>query len=142
MCMFCDCGFILSFRSTPTQLRQSIYSSVSDGASCWMYHCRTQNSSRFHAVTIAMNSRSHSALISGDPVSPRLPAVRLRSTSLNVVVIAIDGHTLHAQSIVEDVFCDELQSLINRIPKRDIPLTTGLGTLSRDKRMSIPIITN
>lgn len=92
-----------------------------------MHHSGPEDNFDLYGVTIAMNSRSQSILICWESVSPRLAMAWFTSTLFNVTVIAVYALTLQTELTVTDTFYNELQDLINRIPRRDI-LIAGLGT--------------
>lgn len=78
-----------------------------------------------HGVVVTMNRRAHIALISWEPVSQRFAMARFRSSPFNVTAIAVHAPTLQTEPYVKDGFPNELQGLVNRVPRRSIFLIAG-----------------
>lgn len=91
----------------------------------WLYHSGPEDGSGQHGVALVLSAKTNKALISWTPVSSRIATARFRGQPFNVTVIAVYAPTLAADPGDKDEFYENLQAVVNQVPKRDILIVAG-----------------
>lgn len=107
----------LSIRITPAKPRELMHSSPQTTVSYSTYHSVPKYNSDLHDVIIAMKCLVHTALISREPVSPRLSKTRFRNTSFNVTTITVYAPTPRVELNSKGGLYSQLHCSVNRIPR-------------------------
>ena len=94
-------------------------------ANYWLCHSGVNDNSGLHGVAFALSCRAYDSLLAWTPFSPRLAMARFKGTPTNITVIAVYAPTLNAtpESVVD--FYEQLQNVVNGVPRRDILIIAG-----------------
>ncbi|XP_076439125.1 uncharacterized protein LOC143277998 [Babylonia areolata] len=78
-----------------------------------------------HGVALLMTSEAARALLSWEPVSPRMLLARYNSKGRKVTIIQCYAPTNAASADDKEEFYNQLQATIDRVPKRDMKIIMG-----------------
>ena len=91
----------------------------------WLYHSGPLNGSGQHGVGFALSPKANSALLSWQPVSPRLAIARFKGHPFNISVVAVYAPTLAADPCDKDEFYGQLQAAVNEVSRQDVLIVAG-----------------
>ena len=82
------------------------------------------------------------ALLSWEPVSPRLLTARFNSKGRKVTVIQCYAPTNAAETEEKETFYDQLQAVMDKLPRRDLKIVMGdlnakVGTDSTNRELAM-----
>ena len=78
-----------------------------------------------HGVGFLVNRNIVNTVMGCKPVSSRLITIRLRSSPFNITIVQLYAPTSDYEDEVVEDFYDELQEVLDQIPKRDIIVVQG-----------------
>ena len=90
----------------------------------YIYHCG-QESLRRNGVAIIVNKRVLNALLGCNLKNDRMISVRFQGKPFNIMVIQVYAPTSNAQEAEVDHLYEDLQDLLELIPKEDILFIIG-----------------
>ena len=90
-----------------------------------LYYSGVQDNSGLHGVAFALSCRANNSLIAWTPFSPRIAMARFKGTPTNLTVIAIYAPTLNSAAETVDDFYEQLQNVVNCVPRRDMLIVAG-----------------
>ena len=90
----------------------------------YIYHCG-QESLRRNGVAIILNKRVLNALLGCNLKNDRMISVRFQGKPFNIMVIQVYAPTSNAQEAEVDDLYEDLQDLLELIPKEDILFIIG-----------------
>ena len=100
----------------------------------YMYYCG-QESLRRNGAAIMVNKRVQNALLGCSLKNDRMISVRFQGTPFNITVIQVYAPTSNAEEAEVERFCEDLQDLLERTPKKRCPFHyRGLECKSRKSR--------
>ncbi|BHF59147.1 hypothetical protein SprV_0100210300 [Sparganum proliferum] len=90
-----------------------------------LYHSGPRDSSGRHGVAIALSQQADVALLAWEPVNDRMAYVRLNGHFTNISIVSVYAPTSAAEQRDKEEFCSHLQALVDRLPRRDLPIVAG-----------------
>ena len=84
-----------------------------------------RKASHTHGVSLLMKPEAMRALLSWEPVSPRILLVRYNSKGRKVTIVQCYPPTNAASAENKEEFYNQLQATIDRAPKRDMKIMIG-----------------
>uniref|UniRef100_A0A8C7YE94 Endonuclease/exonuclease/phosphatase domain-containing protein n=1 Tax=Oryzias sinensis TaxID=183150 RepID=A0A8C7YE94_9TELE len=90
----------------------------------WFYHSGAEEQGQ-QGVALAVSQHANAAMLSWEPISSRIAVARFKGHPLNLTVIAVYAPTLPSDRDLKDEFYGRLQSVVNRVPKRDVLIIAG-----------------
>ncbi|KAL8622673.1 hypothetical protein ACOMHN_009307 [Nucella lapillus] len=105
-----------------------------------IYSGQEEGQPHTHGVALLMTPEATRALLSWEPVSPRLLTARYNSKGRKVTIIQCYAPTNVANADDKEEFYDQLQATIDRAPKRDLKIVMGdmnakVGANNSDKEL-------
>ncbi|KAL8605837.1 hypothetical protein ACOMHN_051446 [Nucella lapillus] len=105
-----------------------------------IYSGQEEGQPHTYGVALLMTPETTRALLSWEPVSPRLLTARYNSKSRKVTIIQCYAPTNVANADDKEEFYDHLQATIDRAPKRDLKIVMGdmnakVGANNSDKEL-------
>ena len=91
----------------------------------WLYHSGPENNTGQHGVAFALSSKANGALLSWNPVSSRIALARFKGRPFNLTVVSVYAPTLPSDTSVKDEFYQQLQSVIDEVPRNDVLVIAG-----------------
>ena len=90
-----------------------------------LYSGKPDGSTHEEGVGLLISKESKYSLLEWDAVSSRIITARFKSSARNITVINAYAPTNLATPEVKDEFYEQLQSVLNKIPRRDIKVLLG-----------------
>ena len=90
----------------------------------YIYYCRKESLGR-NGVAIMVNKRVQNAIFGCNLKNDRMISVRLHGKSFNITVIQVYAPTSNAKETEVEQFYEDLQDLLEQIPKRDVLFIIG-----------------
>ena len=90
-----------------------------------IYSGQEEDQSHMFGVALLMSPEAMRALVSWEPVSPRILMARYNSKGRKVTIIQCYAPTNTANANDKEEFYDQLQATINRVPKTDLKIVMG-----------------
>ena len=90
----------------------------------YIYYCG-QESLRRNGVAIIVNKRVQNAVLGCNLKKVRMISVRLQGKPFNITVIQVYAPTSNAEEAEVEQFCQDLQDLLEPIPKKDVLFIIG-----------------
>ena len=90
----------------------------------YIYYCG-QESLRRNGVAIIVNKRVRSAVLGCNLKNNRMISVRLQGKPFNIIVIQVYAPTTDAEEAEVEWFYENLQDLLELIPKKDVLFIRG-----------------
>ena len=93
-----------------------------------------------HGVALLMTPEATRALLSWEPVSPRIITARFNSRGRKVTILHCYAHTNTSSLESEEEFYDQIQATIDKISNRDLKILIGnlnakVGSNNTDKEL-------
>ena len=107
-----------------TRWTQSGKTTLSSGDTL-LYSGQEDGQPHMYRVGLMMTPDVTQSLLSWTPVSPRILTARLNSNARNVTIIQCYAPTNIAHSNDKEEFYDQLQAIIDNVPKRDMKILVG-----------------
>ena len=79
-----------------------------------------QESLRRNGVAIIVNKRVRNAVLGCNLKNNRMIYVRFQSKPFNITVIQVNAPTSNAEDAEVELFCEDLQDLLEQTPKKDV----------------------
>ena len=92
----------------------------------YIYYCRKE-SLRRNGVAIMVNKRVRNAVLGCSLKNYRMISVHLQGKPFHITVIQVYAPTSNAEEAEVEWFCEDLQDLLELIPKRDVLFIKGTG---------------
>ena len=92
----------------------------------YIYYCG-QESLRRNGVSLIVNKRGENAVLGCNLKNDRMISVRFQGKSFNITVIHIYAPNSNAEEAEVEWFYEDLQDLLEIIPKKDVPFIIGTG---------------
>ena len=93
--------------------------------SYWLYHSGPENNTGQHGVALALSQKANEALIAWKPVSSRIALARFKGHPVNLTVVSVYAPTLPSDPSVKDDFYQQLQNVVDEVPRNDVLLVAG-----------------
>ena len=90
----------------------------------YIYYCR-QESFRRNGVAIMVNKRVRNAVLGYSLKNNRVISVRFQGKTFNITVIQVYALTINAKAAEVEQFYEDLQDLLDLMPKKDTLFITG-----------------
>ena len=90
----------------------------------YIYYCR-QESLRRNGVAIIVNKRVRNAVLGCNPKCNRMISVHFQGKPFNITVIQVYAPTSNAEEAEVERFYEDLQDLLELIPKKDVFFIIG-----------------
>ena len=90
----------------------------------YIYYCG-QESLRRNGVAIMGNRRVQNAVLGCNLKNDRMISIRFQGKPFNIMVIQVYAPTSNAQEANAEWFCEDLQGLLELIPKKDVFFIIG-----------------
>ena len=90
----------------------------------YIYHCG-QESLRRNGVALIVNNRVQNAVLGCSPKNDRMVSVRFQGKPFNIMVIQVYAPTSNAEEAKVEWFYEDLQDLLELIPKKVVLFITG-----------------
>ena len=90
----------------------------------YIYYCGQECLSR-NGIAIMVNKRVRNAILGCDLKNNRMISVRFQGKPFNITVIQVYASTSSAEEAEVEWFYEDLQDLLERIPKKDILFIIG-----------------
>ncbi len=90
-----------------------------------LYHSGVVDNSGRNGVAIALSWAAQAALLAWVPIPSRLASVRLKSTTVNLTVVAAYAPTLDVAEEAKDSFYANLRDAVDRVPAGDMLIFAG-----------------
>ena len=90
----------------------------------YIYYCG-QESLRRNGVVIMVNKRVQNAVLGCNLKNDRMISVRFQGKPLNITVIQVYAPTSNTEEAEVEQFYEDLQDLLERIPKKDVLFIIG-----------------
>ena len=90
----------------------------------YIYYCG-QESLRRNGVAIMVNKRVQNAILGCNLKNDRMSSVHLQGKPFNITVIQVYATTSNAEETEVERFYEDLQDLLELIPKKDVPFIIG-----------------
>ena len=84
-----------------------------------------QESLRRNGITIIVNKRVHNAVLWCNLKNDRMIYVRFQGKPFSITVIKVCAPTSNAEEAEVEQFCEDLQNLLELIPKKDVLFVVG-----------------
>ena len=91
-----------------------------------IYYCR-QESLRRNGVAIMVNKRVRNAVLGCNLKNDRMISVHFQGKPFNITVIQADAPTSNTEEAEVEQFYEDLQDLLELIPKKDVLFIIGTG---------------
>ena len=88
-------------------------------------YCCGQESPRRNGVAIIVNKRVQNAVLGCNHKNDRMISVRFQGKPFNITVIQVYALTRNAEEAEVKQFCEDLQDLLELIPKKDVLFILG-----------------
>ena len=92
----------------------------------YIYYCG-QESLRGNGVDIMVNKRVRNVVLGCNLKNNRMISVRFQGKQFNITVIQVYAPTSNAEEAEVEWFYEDLQDLLEIIPKKDVPFIIGTG---------------
>ena len=90
-----------------------------------IYSGQEEGQPHMHGVGLMMTPEATRALLSWEPVSPRILTARFNSKGRKVTIIQCYAPTNAADEEVKEEFYDQIQAIMENAPKRDLKILMG-----------------
>ena len=90
----------------------------------YIYYCG-QESLRRNGVALTVNKRVRKAVLGCNLKNARMISVHFQGKPFNITVILVYAPTRNAEEVEVERFCEDLQDLLELIPKKDILFIIG-----------------
>ena len=90
----------------------------------YIYYCG-QESLRRNGVAIIVNNRVPNAVLGCNLKNDRMISIRFQGKPFNITVIQVCAPTSNNEEVEVEWFYEELQDLLELIPKKDVLFITG-----------------
>ena len=90
----------------------------------YIYYCR-QESLRRNGVPIMVNKRIRNAVLGCNLKNDRMISVHFQGKPFNITVIQAYAPTSNAEEAEVELFCEDLQDLLEPTPKKDVLFIIG-----------------
>ena len=90
----------------------------------YIYYCR-QESLRRNGVALIVNKRVQNAVLGHSLKNDRMISVCFQGKPFNITVIQIHAPTSNAEEVEDEQFYEDLQDLLELIPKKDVLFIIG-----------------
>ena len=90
----------------------------------YIYDCE-QKSLRRNGVAIIVNKRVRNAVLGCNLINDRMISVRFQGKPFNVTVIQVYAPTHNAEEDEVERFYEDLQDLLELVPKKDVLFSIG-----------------
>ena len=92
----------------------------------YIYYCG-QESLRRNEVAITVNKRVQNTILGCNLKNHRIISVHFQGKSFHITVIQVYAPTSNAEETEIEWFYEDLQDLLEIIPKKDVPFIIGTG---------------
>ena len=90
----------------------------------YIYYCG-QESLRRNGVAIIVNKRAQNAVLGSNLQNERIISVHFQGKPFNIMVIQVYARTNNAEEAEVELFCEDLQDLLELTPKKDVLFIMG-----------------
>ena len=90
-----------------------------------IYSGHEEEHPHLHGVALLLTPEAAQALLSWEPVSPRLLTARFNSKGRKVTVIQCYAPTNAAETEEKEAFYEQLQAVMDKLPRRDLKILMG-----------------